>query len=168
MKVAKPSHKWYDQIEDPVCNNPSPSKFYGYANCKLKVNLGIPHLKTESTHVIDDVEEKVNLLNATFHKVFQHDNNLKLSLGNAIPFQHHFTEVVATSEKVSEAFHNVPDKFSRSPDGIPAYFWKRSFTALLSVITHLFNLSLEQGVLPRLWKSAIIISIHKKGSRNSE
>ena len=157
----------YDQIEDSVCNNPSQSKFYGYAYRKLKVNLGIPHLKTESTHIIDDDGEKANLLNATFHKVFQRDNNLKLSLGNAIPSQYHLTEVVATSEKVSEAFHKVPDKFSRSLDGIPAYFWKRSFTPLLSVITHLFNLSLNQGVLPRQWKSAIIIPIHKKGSRNS-
>ena len=100
--------QWYNQIEDSVCNNPSPSKFYGYANRKLKVNFGIPHLKTESTHVIDDDEEKANLLNATFH-TFQCDNNLKLSLGNATPSQHHITEVVATSEKVSEAFHKATD-----------------------------------------------------------
>ena len=124
-------------------------------------------MKSESTHIIDDDEEKANLFNATFHKVFQPDNNLKLSLGNAIFSQHHFTEVVATSEKVCEAFHKVPDKFSRSPDGIPAYFLKRSFTPLLSVITHLFNLTLNQGVLPRQWKSAIIIPIHKKVSRKS-
>ena len=42
--------QWYYKIEGLVCNNPS-SKFCGYANCKLKVNLGIPHLKTDSTHI---------------------------------------------------------------------------------------------------------------------
>ena len=71
--------QWYDKIEDSVCNNPSPSKFYGYANRKLKVNLIIPHLKTEFTHIVDDNEEKANLLNATLHKAFQHDNNLKFN-----------------------------------------------------------------------------------------
>ena len=35
------------------------------------------------------------------------------------------------------------------------------------MITHLFNLSLNQGVLPGQWKSAIIIPVHKNGSNNS-
>ena len=63
--------------------------------------------------------------------------------------------------------HRLPNKLSRSPDGIPAFFWKRSYFPILQVILFLFNLSFAQGIIPHQWKSAIVVPIFKKGSKYS-
>ena len=69
---------WCDKIESSICENPNLSKFYGFANRKLKANFTLPYLKTESGSIVQDDEDKANLLPATFHKVFQYDNGHKL------------------------------------------------------------------------------------------
>jgi len=49
---------------------------------------------------------------------------------------------------IADAMHNIPDKLLRIPDSIPAFFGK--------------------GLLPLfiMWKSAIIVLIFKRGSRD--
>ena len=44
-----------------------------------------------------------------------------------------------------------------TPDGIPAYFWKRASAPFFHVIAFLFNLSLSQGDIPFPWKTAIVV-----------
>ena len=61
-------------------------------------------------------------------------------------------------------FKMIPDKLSQSPDSIPAYFLKKVASFILDILLHLFNLSLNLGVIPLQWHSAIIVPIHKKGS----
>ena len=63
--------------------------------------------------------------------------------------------------------HQLPKKLSRSPDGIPAFFWKRCCFPILQVTLFLFNLSFAQGVIPVQWKSAIVVPIFKKESKYS-
>ena len=68
------SHIGMIKFKIPSCENPNSSKFYGFANRKLKANFANPYLKTESGSIVQNHEDKANLLNATFHKVFQNDN----------------------------------------------------------------------------------------------
>ena len=63
--------------------------------------------------------------------------------------------------------HRLPNKLSRSPDGIPAFFWKRSYFPILQVILFLFNLFLAQSIISHQWKSAIVVPTFKKGSKYS-
>ena len=63
-----------------------------------------------------------------------------------------------SEEDVSSAMHNIPDKLYRSPNGIPAYFWKRASAPFFHVIAFLFDLSLSQGVKPFQWKTAIVVA----------
>jgi len=52
------------------------------------------------------------------------------------------------------------------PDGIPNSFLKCFCEQLVYPLTHIFNLSLRMGRLPRYWKLSHIIPIFKKGDRS--
>ena len=110
--------------------------------------------------------EKANLLNLTFQKVFRIDDGRSLSLNCSVVPENWIRDIDISSEDVIQAIHLIPGKLSRSPDGIPAFFWKRIFFSILNLLWLLFSLCLSLGTLPIQWKSAIVIPIHKKGSRD--
>ena len=94
-------------------------------NNKLKTKSFIPSLKDEEGCVADSDEDKANLLNATFHKVFKNDDGTDLTSDCLLSTQQCLPDFYISEEDVSSAMHNrpIPDKLSRTPDGIPAYFW---------------------------------------------
>ena len=108
--------------------------------------------------------EKANLLNLTFQKVFRIDDGQSLSLNCSVVPENWIRDINISSEDIIQAIHLIPDKLSRSPDGIPAFFWKRIFSSILNLLWLLFSLCLLQGTLPIQWKSAVVIPIHKKGT----
>lgn len=50
-------------------------------------------------------------------------------------------------------------------DGLPSLFWSRCAKSLALPLTLIFNRSLREGIFPYIWKSALIVPVHKKGSR---
>ena len=75
-------------------------------------------------------------------------------------------DIEVSEEDILMAVQNLADKLSYTPDSIPSYFLKRIVCAILPFLTHLFNISLSFATVPSQWKSAIVIPIFKKGSRN--
>ena len=59
-------------------------------------------------------------------------------------------------------------KENKSPgvDGIPPKLLKEIVEEINTPLAKLFNLSLEEGIVPSEWKEANITSLFKKGSRN--
>ena len=157
---------WCDKIERSICSSHNPSSFYGYAKRKLKARPGIPLLRCDDLVLAESDLAKANLFNETFHNIFQADNGHHLQLACIVPPHQSLCDIDISTDDVSRAIHRVPDKVSRTPDGIPAYFLKRVSGPLLDVICFLFKLSLSKGVIPLQWKSAIITPVFKKGSRD--
>ena len=141
--------------------------FYGFANRKLKVNFTIPHLKTESGSIVQNDEDKTNLLNVTFHKIFQCDNGHELCLDTITSPQSFLSDLDITAEKISQAMHRVPISFLDPLIAFQLFFWKRSYILVLQVILFLYKLSFSQGTIPYQWKSTIVVPIFKKGSKYS-
>ena len=48
-------------------------------------------------------------------------------------------------------------------DNISSFVIKETFTALLPIITRLFNMSIRCSIFPQAWKDALIIPIPKAG-----
>ena len=67
-----------------------------------------------------------------------------------------------TTDKVLKLIKQLKPKGSAGPDAIPAEFFKviGGLTAFLSII---FNISLQTGELPAIWKCASITPAFKKG-----
>ena len=101
-------------------------------------------------NVATSIEEKAELLNLTFHKVFKKDNGTDLKPNSRISSTsindngRCFNNALACSD-VANSIHMISDKLSRSPDGIPANFLKRVFTPILNVLSYFFKLTLAQG-----------------------
>ena len=156
---------WHDSIESSICNNANKSRFYGYVNSKLKSSTQIPPLNTPNGIAESDAE-KADSLNTFFHSVFTSDNGFDLELVPHLNFSQFMKDIEVSEEDILMAIHNLADKLSYTPDGIPSYFLKRIVCAILPFLTHLFNISLSLATVPSQWRSAIVIPIFKKGSRN--
>ena len=148
---------WCDNIENAICENPNSAKFYGFAENKLKSHACIPPLKSNDDTLAEIDVEKANLLNSTFQKVFWIDDGQSLSLNCSVVPENWIRDIDISSEDIIQAIHLIPDKLSRSPDGIPAYFWKRIFFSILNILWLLFSLCLTLLIQ---WKSAIWLLLH--------
>ena len=72
-----------------------------------------------------------------------------------------------TVEEVTKQLKELDVNKSTGHDGLSPRLLKELSPAISAPLVKLFNLSLTQGKLPRDWKKAIIIPIHKKGSKTS-
>jgi hypothetical protein len=59
----------------------------------------------------------------------------------------------------------LPNKVTKSSDGIPPVVFKRCARALVQPITHLLKMSLRKGKIPDVWRHIIVQPIHKKGDK---
>lgn len=170
QKISKNYDKavlqWYESYENSLSENRNPSKFYIYAKNKLKLKPEIPPLRKHNNQLAITDIEKADALNSTFHSVYKTDDGNDLNLPCKILPQQYMKNVTVDFSDVSKAIQMIPDKLSQSPDGIPAYFLKRVAHSILDILLCLFNLSLILSVIPSQWSSAIIVPIHKKGSRD--
>ena len=156
--------QWYDQIELSLCNNSNPARLYGYVNRKMKTRYSIPTLKTADSNIASSDKDKANMLNDVFHKVFTVDNNIKVNLASFSTYQlPPMADIEVAPEDIVKSVNNLKGSLYRTPDNIPAYFFKEIASSILPILAHLFNLTLSTGSKPSQWKKAIITPIYKKG-----
>ena len=57
----------------------------------------------------------------------------------------------------------LPNKFSRNPDGIPSAVLRILSYELCTPLNIIFEMSINSGTCPLLWKNADITPVYKKG-----
>ena len=75
-------------------------------------------------------------------------------------------QVVVTPEVVANKMNNMKENKSPGVDGIAPKILKETVEQMCTPLAHLFNMSLQEGIVPFEWKEANIIPLFKKGSRN--
>ena len=68
-------------------------------------------------------------------------------------------------EGVTQLFHNLKPHKAAGPDNLPSYFLKEVANEIAPSLCLIFQTSLDQGVLPDVWKSASVVPIYKKGKK---
>ena len=71
-----------------------------------------------------------------------------------------------TVSEVSKAFKDLKPKKATGVDGIPFRLLKDGSEALASPLSVIFNLTIQQNVIPGEWKKAKVTPLHKSGSRD--
>ncbi len=172
--------EWYREIYDyrekmeaKCIDSDNVNRFYKFANSKLKSRQGLAHLvRVDGTLTCDD-KEKSEILNTFFGSVFTRDNGRVPEFRKKVENDVSLSEIVFTPAKVQKVLKKLPNKLSRSPDGIPSLFLKNIYKNAASVddiwscvcvpLSKIFNVSFSSGEMPNIWLTADVVAVFKKG-----
>ena len=159
--------RYFHIQEKQVLYSANKKSFYGYVNQKLKSKSTLPPLLDRNDNLVVDATTKANILNSHFSDVFQKDDHHIPSIyHNTLHNTHTMDDFVISAEHTLQAITKLKNTVSNTPDQVPALFIKNTKKSLSGPLTKLFNLSLQQGIVPHLWKKAIVTPIFKKGVRS--
>lgn len=74
----------------------------------------------------------------------------------------HFNE-----QKIRRELRSLDPAKGPGPDGIPAYFLRRTAAEICKPLTIIYNKCITEGVFPKEWKRANITPVHKGGSKGN-
>ena len=127
----------------------------------------MPALLLPSGEAVHDNISKASALNNFFVSHSTVDD-----LHTTLPAAQFITEGRLTSIRLSEKeVHDIlitlkPSK-APGPDGISPHVLKLTAKTISKPLTNLFNVSLQRGIFPNIWKQANVIPIFKKGDKSS-
>ena len=75
-------------------------------------------------------------------------------------------QLVVTPEVVASKINNMKENKSPGVDGISPKILIETVEQISTPLAHVFNMSLQEGIVPLEWKEANIVPLFKKGSRN--
>jgi hypothetical protein len=73
------------------------------------------------------------------------------------------SSIPITHSELSNALNELQNKKSTDLNDISMYLVKTAFTAISSPLLHIFNKSIEQGVVPKKFKTAKVVPVYKSG-----
>jgi hypothetical protein len=151
-------------FENYVINCKNPKLFYSYVNNKIKQDRNTAPIIDNDGIVHTDDSKRASIFNNFFGSVFTIDNNNVPDTSTLPTPNCNISSVDFHCDKVLRALKNLPSKCTRSPDGYPAVFLKNIADAICLPLSMLFQKSMSQGVIPNIWKKAIVIPVFKKGN----
>ena len=145
------------------------TSFYAYVRSKQKVQDEVGPLENNSEKIISDRFQMAEVLNEYFSSVFTTEDISSLP----VPFtkfegnkSEHFGQLFVTPEMIATKIKKMKDNKSTGLDGIPPKLLKEIVEQISTPLAKVFNLSLEEEIVPSEWKKANITPLFKKGSRN--
>ena len=141
--------------------------FFAYIRSKQRVKDSIGPLKGNNGAVISNNKDMAESLNEYFSTVFTLEDT------NALPATEQLLEegktcleqLVVTPGMIEAKIKGLKDNKSPGADGISPRLLKEIVDDISVPLAIAFNLSIQDGIVPREWKNANIIPIFKKGSR---
>ena len=141
--------------------------FFAYIISKQCVKDSIGPLKGNNGAAISNNKEMAESLNEYFSTVFTLEDT------NALPATEQLIEegktcleqLMVTPGMIEAKIKGLKDNKSPGADGISQLLLKEMVDDISVPLAIAFNLSIQDGIVPREWKNANIIPIFKKGSR---
>ena len=143
--------------------------FYAYVRSKQNVRDKVGPLENNRGNIISEGFQMAEVLNEYFSSVFTTEDISSLP----VPFtkfegnkSEHLGQLFVTLVMIANKIKKMKDNKSPGVDGIPPKLLKEIVEQISTPFAKLFNLSLEEGIVPSEWKEANITPLFKKGSRN--
>ena len=140
--------------------------FWKYVNRHKKNKPKIPDLINKDGTYSKSDEDKANTLNKQFTSVFSYEDIDELPL---LPDQHiieSLSSIEITQQAVLKKLKNLRTDKACGSDTVHPYILKNFADIVVAPLTIIFNKSLETGELPKIWKSALITPLYKKGPKH--
>ena len=122
----------------------------------------------DNDNIVTDDLEKAGVFNNFFAEASKLDESqASLPINkNPIPGISLLSDIIITEEEVQDQISLLKTNKGFGPDLISPKFIKMGGQALVRPLTRLFNTTLILAKVPKLWKRANVIPIHKKGPSN--
>ena len=136
------------------------SAFYKYVNNRRVSKDGVsPLLNTDGELSVTE-PEKASILNQQFSSVFIDDDRNLPAMNMRTTAE--LSSITMYPELVRKFMCKLPNKFTRSPDGIPSAVLRSLSYELCTPLYIIFKTSIDSGECPSLWKYADITPVYKK------
>ena len=143
--------------------------FYAYVRSKQNVRDKVGPLEDNAGDIITEGILMAEELNMHFSSVFTREDTSSLPVPET-KFNGSEGEslgpLVVTPEVVASKINNMKENKSPGVDGISPKILKETVEQISTPLAHVFNMSLQEEIVPLEWKEANIIPLFKKGSRN--
>ena len=143
--------------------------FYAYVRSKQNVRDKGGPLKDNAGNIITQGFLMAEELNMHFSSVFTRENTSSLPVPET-KFNgsdgERLGQLFVTPEVVASKINNMKENKSPGVDGISPKILKEIVGQIRMPLAHVFNMSLQEGIVPLEWKEANIIPLFKKRSRN--
>ena len=139
--------------------------FWSYVRSKLKTKGKLGQLETENGTITNDSRKKAEVLNTYFASVFEIEGQRALPEFQDREFDETLTYIEISENVVAKSIDRLKPSKSQGPDDIHPKLIKECKTSIVTPLTIIFKKSLQESVLPDIWKEANVTSIYKKGDR---
>ena len=142
---------------------------YAYVRSKPNVRDKFGPLEDNTGNIITEGVLMAEELNMHFSSVFTREDTSWLPVPET---KFNGTEgerlgkLVITPQVLANKINNMKDNKSPGVDGIAPKILKESVEQICKPLSHVCNMSLQEGIVPLEWKEANIIPLFKQGSRN--
>ena len=154
-------------VEHKLAHNiKSDSKsFYAYVRSKQNVRDKVGPLEDNAGNIITQVFLMAEEINMHFGSVFTREDTSSILVPET-KFKgaegERLGQLVVTPEVVVSNISNMKENKSPGLDGISPKILKETVEQISTPLAHVFNMSLQEGIVPFEWKEANIIPLLKK------
>nr|CAD2180744.1 unnamed protein product [Meloidogyne enterolobii] len=158
--------KFHHNTKEEKIINKGGNSIHKFIRNRLNQNNNIPCLIDKENKFYFSNEEKCNILGKEFQKNFQNKNiNLSNYNRNIIP-KTKFSDIDLSTSIVWDVLRSLPNRNSTSPDNIPYILLKYCADSLAKMVSDIFRCIIDNGQIPQIWKSSLIIPLYKKGEKS--
>ena len=153
--------KLSDSFEDEEDSALITKKFWAYVKASAN-STRIPEVVHFEETFKSSPLDQATLFNSFFYKQFSEDSNYDIDIDDSrsdeylIDFSEH---------RICDILKNLNPNKAIGPDKIHGIVLKNCSRSLAKPLAFLFSKSYTSGTLPKEWKSALVVPVHKKGSK---
>ena len=153
--------KMYSNFSDKQSENAITKKFWSYVKATSNSHR-IPEIVHYNDLFKSDFKGQADLFNSFFYEQFSSQSNYEIKINYNNPNQVHFSV-----PDVKNILKNLDPNKAPGPDQIHGKILKNCASALCTPLTLLFQSSFYTCNIPNDWKTANVVPVYKKGSKNS-
>ena len=153
--------KMHSNFSDKQSENTITKKFWSYVKASSNSHR-IPEIVHYNDVFKSDFKGQADLFNNFFYEQFSSQSNYDIEINYNCPNQVHFSV-----SEVKDILKNLDPNKAPGPDQIHGKILKNCASALCTPLTLLFQSSFYTCTIPKDWKTANVVPVYKKGSKNS-
>jgi len=138
---------------------------WSYIKSKKLDHTGVSTLKHQGS-IYTNSQDKAQLLADYFKSVFTQEDRSNIPALNDIDALPNIPQILVHIDGVAQLLSYIKMNKASGPDNLPAQFLQETTFEISPILTTIFQASLDQGVLPTVWKTAAVVPIFKKGNRS--